>query len=349
MKPKRVIKVLVVLAILAGGAYAGWHFWLERPLADPDHLTIYGNVDHREVQLAFHATGRVVYLAVDEGDEVRANQLLAQVDPARYQAALAKATAEVAVREQELARLLAGSRPEEIAKAQAEVAGAQATFLDVQRLHQRHQVLYQNRSIPRQELDDTTARLDAAKAQLDAAKEVLTLAVKGPREEDIAAGRAALLAAKAARDLAQSELTDTRLIAPRAGVIQQRVLEMGDMAFPQTPVYTLAILDPVWVRAYVSETDLGKVKPGMAAEVFSDSYPDKSYPGWVGYISPTAEFTPKQVQTPELRAKLVYRVRVYACNPQRQLRLGMPVTVRLDLVGKPLAPLPDPDQRCGKR
>ena len=349
MKPKRVIKVLVVLAILAGGAYAGWHFWLERPPADTDHLTIYGNVDHREVQLAFHATGRVEFLAVDEGDDVQAGQLLARVDPVRYQAALAKAKAEVAVREQELARLLAGSRPEEIAKARAEVAGAQATFLDAKRLYQRRKVLYQSHSIPRQELDNTIASLDAAKAQLDAAKEVLTLAVKGPREEDIAAARAALLAARAARDLAQSELADTSLSAPRSGVIRQRVLEMGDMAFPQTPVYTLAILDPVWVRAYVSETDLGKVKPGMAAEIFSDSYPGKSYPGWVGFISPTAEFTPKQVQTPELRAKLVYRLRVFACNQQRELRLGMPVTVRLDLASKPLAPLPNPDQRCGKR
>ena len=349
MKPKSVIKVLVVLALLAGGAYASWHFWLKRPPADPNHLTIYGNVDHRQVQLAFHATGRVEFLAVDEGDDVQAGQILARVDPVRYQAATAKAKAEVAVREQELARLLAGSRPEEIAKARAEVADAQASFQDASHLYQRRKALYQSRSISRQALDDTTARLDSAKAQLDKAKEALRLAVKGPREEDIAAARATLLAAKAALELAQRELADTRLSAPRSGVIQQRVLEMGDMAFPQTPVYTLAILDPVWVRAYVAETDLGKLKPGMAAEIFSDSYPGKSYPGWVGFISPTAEFTPKQVQTPELRAKLVYRVRVFACNPQRELRLGMPVTVRLDLAGKPITPPPDPDQRCGNR
>ena len=348
MKPKSVIKVLVVLALLAGGAYASWHFWLKRSPVDPNHLTIYGNVDHRQVQLAFHATGRVEFLAVDEGDDVQAGQILARVDPVRYQAAMAKAKAEVAVREQELARLLAGSRPEEIAKARAEVADAQASFQDASRLYQRRKALYQSRSISRQTLDDSTASLDSAKARLDKAKEALQLAVKGPREEDIAAARATLEAAKAAQDLAQRELADTRLSAPRSGVIQQRVLEMGDMAFPQTPVYTLAILDPVWVRAYVAETELGKVKPGMAAEIFSDSYPGKSYPGWVGFISPAAEFTPKQVQTPELRAKLVYRVRVFACNPQRELRLGMPVTVRLDLAGKPLTPPPDPDQRCGK-
>ncbi len=347
MKPKSVIKGLVVLALLAGGAFAAWHFWLERPAKNPNRLTLYGNVDHRQVQLAFQATGRVERLTVDEGDTVKAGQLLASLDPVRYQAALAKAEAEVAVREQELARLLAGTRPEEIAQARAQVADAHAGFMDAKRLYLRRQALYKTRSIPRQELDDIKARLDSAQARWDKAREALRLAIKGPREEDIAAARAALRAAKAARDLAQRELADTRLLAPRAGVIQQRVLEMGDMAFPQTPVYTLAIMNPVWVRAYLPETDLGKVKPGMPAEILTDSYPGKAYPGWVGFISPTAEFTPKQVQTPELRAKLVYRVRVFACNPRRELRLGMPVTVRLDLTRQGQNPPPDPDQRCG--
>jgi HlyD family secretion protein len=103
------------------------------------------------------------------------------------------------------------------------------------------------------------------------------------------------------------------------------------MASPQTPVFTVALNDPVWARAYVSETDLGKVFPGMRGEILTDSFPGKSYEGWVGFISPTAEFTPKQVETTELRSKLVYRLRVLVCNPQNELRLGMPVTVTLRL------------------
>jgi len=103
------------------------------------------------------------------------------------------------------------------------------------------------------------------------------------------------------------------------------------MAFPQTPVLTLAFTDPVWVRAYLPESILGRVKPGIVATIHSDSYPDKTYTGWVGYISPTAEFTPKTVQTPELRTRLVYSIRVFACNPEDELRLGMPVTVILAL------------------
>ena len=114
-------------------------------------------------------------------------------------------------------------------------------------------------------------------------------------------------------------------------MIQDRILEPGDMAFPETPVFTLALTNPVWVRAYISEPDLGKVAPGMKAYLTTDSFPDKKYEGWIGFISPTAEFTPKQVQTTELRTKLVYRLRIYACNPKNELRLGMPVTVMIPL------------------
>lgn len=122
-----------------------------------------------------------------------------------------------------------------------------------------------------------------------------------------------------------------------AGVVRDRILEPGDMATPQTPVLTLAFTDPVWVRAYLPEPMLGRVKPGMEARILTDSYPGRAYAGWVGYISPTAEFTPKNVETPELRTRLVYQVRVFACNPRGELRLGMPATVTIDLDQAPPA------------
>ena len=130
-------------------------------------------------------------------------------------------------------------------------------------------------------------------------------------------------AAEAALAQASQALRDAELYAPQSGVIRERIVEPGDFVTPQTPVLTLALTDPVWVRTSLPETRLGQVKPGARAEIRTDSFPEKQYDGWVGYISPTAEFTPKNVETPELRTRLVYQMRVYACNPENELRLGM--------------------------
>lgn len=140
-----------------------------------------------------------------------------------------------------------------------------------------------------------------------------------------------LKANQAALEVARKVLADASLYAPDNGIIQERILEPGDMASPQRPAYTLALTDPIWVRAYVQEADLGKLKPGMRAEVSTDSYPGKHYRAWVGYISPTAEFTPKAVETTEVRSSLVYQVRVFVCNTQNEMRLGMPATVTIPL------------------
>ncbi|MFO7986143.1 MAG: efflux RND transporter periplasmic adaptor subunit, partial [Desulfatiglandaceae bacterium] len=148
---------------------------------------------------------------------------------------------------------------------------------------------------------------------------------------------------QAGLDLARQRLSDTHLYAPAPGIIRDRILEPGDMAFPQVPVFTLALTDPLWVRAYVPEPSLGKIAPGMHAEVTTDSYPGKIYPGWIGFISPTAEFTPKNVETPDLRTRLVYEVRIYICNPQGELRLGMPATVSIPLD----QPRPGPEEPDG--
>jgi HlyD family secretion protein len=154
--------------------------------------------------------------------------------------------------------------------------------------------------------------------------------------EEISAARATLASLKAELALAERNLQDSVLHAPADGIIQSRILEPGDMASPQQPVYTLAKHQPLWARVYVGETELGRVKPGMPAEVASDSFPGKVYAGWIGYISPSAEFTPKSVQTTEVRTDLVYQARVFVCNPHNELRLGMPVTVSLDLKAAPL-------------
>ena len=329
-KKKMVIAAVVILVIGAGVAY-----WETRPTAPADQVTIYGNVDIRQVQAAFDDSGRILRLSVQEGDRVHKGQLLAELDPTRFQDAVDRDQASVATQEQVLARLLAGSRPEEIAEARASAAAAQAALANAETTWRRQQALAAEQYVPRQNLDNAAAVLKTARANLDHAQQGLALAIKGPRQEDIAAARSQLVAEQAALHLAQRQLADTKLFAPQEGVVQDRILEPGDMASPQVPVFTLALDNPVWVRAYLPEKSLGQVRLGMQADIDSDSFPGKHFAGWVGFISPTAEFTPKTVQTTELRTELVYRVRIYACNPGHQLRLGMPVTVQIPLRNNP--------------
>ncbi|NNM61239.1 MAG: HlyD family efflux transporter periplasmic adaptor subunit, partial [Steroidobacteraceae bacterium] len=194
-----------------------------------------------------------------------------------------------------------------------------------------------------EERDDARARVRAASENYQAARQSYLLAVQGPRREQIAAARHAYDAAVAATALAARELADTRLYAPADGTVEDRILEPGDMASPGVPVYTIALTSPLWVRAYLPEKDLGRVRPGMAATVGTDSYPGHLYHGWIGYLSPTSEFTPKTVQTAELRTALVYQLRVFVCDAQGQLRLGMPATVHIDLRSK----VPTVSPGCG--
>ena len=313
-------------------------------------LTLYGNVDIREVQLAFQDAGRIRALPVDEGARVAAGQVVAELDPTRYQLELQRLNGEVAAQTQVLARLRQGSRPQEVARARAAAASARASLADAETQLARKQQLRTTNRISVQEVDTARTRVETLQANLRAAEEEVSLVVEGPRTEDIAAAEASLAALEAARDLAAQRLEDTRLLAPASGVIRNRILEPGAMAAPGAPVFTLALTDPLWVRAYISEPDLGLVHEGMRAEVRTDTLPDKTYQGWVGFISSTAEFTPKTVETTELRTKLVYRARIFVCDPQEELRLGMPVTVTLQPGARPeSAPAPScgPDPQPG--
>lgn len=231
----------------------------------------------------------------------------------------------------------AGSRPEEIRKSLADVEVARIDADNAERTYLRQLALVEQHFVSKQQADDARAAADAAQAKYHSLQETLRLVQLGPRKEDIAAAKAILQANKAELEVARKELADTSLYAPENGIIQERILEPGDMASPQRPIYTLALTDPVWVRAYVQGTDLGKLRPGMQAYVTTDSYPGKKYRAWIGYISPTAEFTPKSVETTEVRSSLVYQVRIFVCNPQDELHLGMPATVDI-LLTQPSAP-----------
>lgn len=328
---------LAVLA-LAGGAYYGWHRSQEDDKVDC--LTVYGNVDIREAHLAFNGSEHIAEIRVQEGDRVNEGQLLARLHTALLEAQLAQARAELSAQRQEVAKLEAGSRPQEIDRARAQLKAAKARARAAEDTYRRLQQIFQQKLASPEDVEDARAKAEAAQGDREAAEQTLGLLVEGPRQEDLAAARAQLEAREAAVALARQRLDDASLHAPADGVIRDRILEPGDFATPQTPVLTLALLNPVWVRAYLAESALGRVVPGMKAEIHTDSYPGKNYHGWVGYISPTAEFTPKSVETPDLRTRLVYQIRVFACNPEDELRLGMPATV--------VIPLDQPQQAAGE-
>ena len=330
MNKKKIIRPLVILLVLAV-AGGGWWYSQHQQTGDTDRLVLYGNIDIREAYLAFNDSEHIDEILVQEGDHVKKGQQLATLHKARMQAQYAAAEAKVASRKAIVARLEAGSRPEEIRQARAEVAAAKARLHDAKLTYERNRKLHQKEAVSRQIVDDAQAVLDTARADLNVAEEALALAIEGPRSEDIEEARAMLRVDEAQLALAAEVLKDTDLYAPSDGIIRNRILEPGDMATPQTPVFSLAMTNPVWVRSYAPETVLGKLAPGMQAEVSTDSFPGKTYSGWIGFISPTAEFTPKNVETPELRTRLVYQVRVYVCNPEDELRLGMPATVTIPL------------------
>jgi HlyD family secretion protein len=330
----RALKMIIILAVIAGIAVIVWYASRPRP-ADENSLTLYGNIDIRQVELSFHDTEYIAKMHAKEGDQVKQGQLLAMQDLERFQYTMDNAKAKAEAQRQVVARLEAGSRVEDIRKAQADVKSAQAAVAFAQKEFDRMQEMVRRKSAPVQSLDRARSELDAARERMRSLKELHELAVIGPRVEDIAEARAQLEAAESAFNLAKKAWQDAHLYAPADGIIQDRILEPGDMASINTPVYTLALIDPVWARAYVPEKRLGRLKYGMPAKIRTDSYPDKLYDGWVGFISPTAEFTPKTVETPELRTSLVYQVRVFACNPQNELRLGMPVTVNIPLASSP--------------
>lgn len=339
-------KFLILPVLVLAGGIGGVYFWQQQGAHSGDgQLTLYGNVDIREAQLAFNSSEHIDTILVQEGDRVKKGQLLARLHTEVLEARLHEAQAQLQAQQQTLGKLEAGSRKEEVSKARAELAAARARARSARATYKRLLPMREKKLVSPEDVENARAVADAANAEMNAAQQALSLLQLGPRKEDIAIARAMLSSRKASVTLAKQRLDDTNLYAPADGIIRNRILEPGDMAFPQTPVLTLAFINPVWVRTYLPEPALGKISLGMAATIYTDSFPGKVYQGWVGYISPTAEFTPKNVQTSELRTRLVYSVRIFACNPQGELRLGMPATVRI-AIDQPHAGQKAPRKNC---
>ena len=322
---------LALVAVLGLGGYA-WHVHEQSVQAEAARtLTLSGNVDVREVSVAFRQSDRIAEVLVDEGDTVQAGQVLARLDDHELQLQLQKAGAQVQAQQSAVDKLHNGTRPEEIEQARAQAEAAQAAAENARGVYSRYQQIYSNvEGISEQQLDNAKHDYQAKSATAAAAQQALTLALTGARAEDIAAGEATLQANQDEQARLAYILSQYDLRAPADGVIRSRLLQLGDMASPSAPVFKLSLLDKKWVRVYVSERDLGKIYEGQTASVTIDSQKDP-VPGQIGYIAETAEFTPKTVQTDELRTALVYEVRVYVDDPDNVLRMGMPATVKVDL------------------
>jgi membrane fusion protein YbhG len=292
-------------------------------------LTLYGNVDIRQVELGFRIAGRIASMRFEEGEAVKAGAVMAELDPTPYADEARSAEAQVAAQAATLTKLEKGPRSAEIAQARANLAERKADMENARQSFERARFLLTASAISRASFDEAQRARDMAQARLAAAAQALRLLEEGSRAEDIAAARASLQAAQARLASAQTALADTRLRAPAEGVVLSRAREPGAIVSPSDIAYVLSLKRPVWVRAYVSEPDLGRIHPGLEVAVFSDSAPGRRYRGRIGFISPVAEFTPKSVETPALRTDLVYRLRIIIDEPDESLRQGMPVTAQV--------------------
>ena len=311
-----IVAVLVIVALALGG------FYYYRSHEDRG-LTLYGNVDIRTVNLGFRVGGRLASLDVDEGDTVTRGMLLGKLDDAPFVNSLNEAKANVAAAQAQLDLLLAGYRTEEIAQARAPVAQQQASFSYADSYLKRQQGLWASKATSANDLEDAKTARNQALANLQAAKDKLSQYETGNRPQEIEQ-------AQAAADQAELNLKDTQLIAPSDGTILTRAVEPGTMLASGSTVFSVSLTRPVWIRAYVSEENLSKAIPGTEIQIYTDGRPNKPYHGKIGFVSPTAEFTPKSVETPELRTDLVYRLRVIVTAADDSLRPGMPVTLRFN-------------------
>ena len=323
----RVTAGVVVMAAVVG---AGWYWYNAEAHVAPTTLTLYGNVDIREVELGFRVPGRITNVLVDEGDVVTKGQRLATLDSEPYRQAVALAEARVQLAQANMAKFEKGSRPQEVQQAQARVEEAEAAYQNAQREYDRQLGMIKSGSTSETARDAAQARRDQTAAGLAAQREALALANEGFRSEEVNASRAEFAAAVAQRSQAETQLADTELFAPSDGVVLSRIREAGSIVPMGVPVYSLSLRDPLYVRAYVGEPDLGKFAPGASVEVATDSS-QRRYHGQVGYVSPRAEFTPKSVETTDLRTDLVYRLRIVVDDADDGLRQGMPVTVSIPI------------------
>jgi len=324
---RTVLIILGALAVMAGGYL---YVRTAANQAADTTLRISGNIEAHESVVSFKVQGRIVELPVQEGQYVKQGDLLARLDNDDYGQQVSVDEATVGTREAELELAVAGSRVQEIQAAKQTLIDAQAD-LELKRAEfRRRQALLAEQGVSREDLDNAASNLKRAQATYERIKQTYDQIVEGTRKEEIAVRRANLAFAREALQMSRVKLAYTVLSAPVSGVVLVRQTELGEVVSPGTPVVTIADVDHLWVRGYLNETDLGRVRWGQSATVHTDTYPDKAYQGRVSFISSQAEFTPKSVETHKERVTLVYRIKIDLDNPNHELKPGMPADAVID-------------------
>lgn len=325
-KRRRVVLAAGIVAVAALAVY--WFVTSGRGSAAAV-IAVSGNIEVTSADLSFKIAGRVAERLIDEGQPVQAGQVVARLDDAELAQTVALNRAQLAAAEANLAQLEAGSRPEEIASAEAAVERSRSDLALAEANWTRQRQLYQSGVSARNEYDAAAAAYKAAQAALADTRARLNLTLAGPRKEAIDAARANVEQARQALAVAETRLGYATLVSPLTGVVISKNVEAGEYVAAGTPVITVADLVNVWLRAYIDETDLGRVQLGRPARVRTDTFPGKVYEGTVSFISSEAEFTPRAVETRKERVRLVYRVKIDIRNTDMELKAGMPADAEI--------------------
>ena len=328
---KRRLPIFIVLAAVVAVAAYFYPRFRKKPPAE-NEIVLSGNIEAHESLVSFKVPGRIIELPVEEGQSVAAGALLAHLEDADYRQRVRIDEASVHVRKSNLALTLAGTREQEVKAVEQNMLDAKADLQQKKLDYERAQRLYSEDAISAQDRDLADTALKRSQAAFQAAEQKYSEAREGSRKEDIAIAQSNLKEAAANLGMSRVNLDYTTLRAPSAGVITVRKAELGEVVVPGTPVVTLADLDHIWLRAYLAETDLGRVRWGQNAVITTDTYPGKQYHGRVSFIASDAEFTPKSVQTYKERVTLVYRIKIDIDNPNHELKPGMPADAHITLV-----------------
>jgi HlyD family secretion protein len=322
-------KWLIALGVVVVAGFLIYGFAFHSTSQDASLIRVSGNIEVTDAEVSFKIPGRVEQRLVDEGEMVQKGACVAALETVDLAAEVAMREAELLAAQSNLAELEAGSRPEEIEAAKARLASAKADNERLESDFRSGQQLLEKTVISEEDFIHRKGLFEAAAARMREAGEQLKLVQQGPRKEQIDQARARVEQAKAALTLAQTRLGYAKLVSPLSGVVLSKNVEPGEYVAPGTPVVTVGELEKPWLRAYINETDLGRVKLGQRVLVTTDTYPGKKYEGTLSFIASQAEFTPKNVQTQKERVKLVYRIKVTIPNPKLELKPGMPADAEI--------------------
>jgi len=312
---------LVLLAALSvAAAWGGRHLGG----GGPKPVSVTGTIEATQVDVSVKITGRILERLVKEGDRVTRGQVLVRLDAAELAADVRRQDAALRSAQATLRDLEKGARPQEIEDARAAVSSAEATRTMTEREYQRNDQLYVKNLIAAQDVDRSRQAYEVAKAQERSARERLALVLSGSRPDQVDAARWQVTQAESALAQAQSRLREAVVASPIDGLVLRKNLEAGETANPGVPILTLVNPKDVWLRAYVPETEVGRLKIGDTAALRVDAFPSRVFTGRLVEIGSEAEFTPRNVQTKKERVNQVFRIKIQVDNPDGLLKPGLP-------------------------